>query len=361
MTSSTTRSTSGSSAMRRPVSPSCASTTSWPSLRRLRRSPNAIARSSSTTTMRAMRSALLFSRGGPGGDASRPLVEAPDLQTVAEGKASFNHRKDNSERAAFAELRVDLDPAAVRLDDLLADGEAQPGAFGLAGEQVVAAVEALEDAFAVLEAHAGAVVLHLDGDALFRAARAQEDALHLAGVLDRVVQEVEHHLRHRFAVDVDGREAGLDHRVVGGVELLRAVGDGDLFEQGRDLHGFLPQHALAALQARPGEQLLHQLGETLRLRREQFHALAHLLGGGGAAVAQRLGEEAHAGQGRAQLVRDVGHEVRLQPRELVGAAHLPDGEAEADADAEVEENEQPDVERAVAEGERGGGVVAGEL
>src|SRR5512140_5747 len=152
MMSRTTSSTSGSSAMRRPVSPSCAMRTSWPSLRRLRRSPRAMARSSSMIRMRAM------SGGG----------------------------QEDTEGAADSQLRVQLDAPAVRLHDLLGDGEAQAGALGAAGEQVVRAVEPLEDALSVLRLDAGAVVLHLDGDVLSRAVRAQPDLLLRASVLDRI-------------------------------------------------------------------------------------------------------------------------------------------------------------------------------
>src|SRR5512141_2038718 len=147
MTSSTIRSTSGSSAIRSPISPSEAIRTSWPSLRRFRRSPSAMERSSSMIRMQAM-----GSRG----------------------------REHDAEGAAFAHARVQLDPAAVQLDDLAGDGEAQPGALGLAREQVVGAVEPLEDALSILGPHAGSVVLHLDGHAAGRLSRAQADALVVA-------------------------------------------------------------------------------------------------------------------------------------------------------------------------------------
>src|SRR3954462_1222505 len=133
MTSSTIRSTPGSSAMRRPVSPSWAICTSWLSLRRLSRKPSAMARSSSMTRIFGISATSRRRRRG----------------------------KQDAEGAAFADSRVQLDAAAVRLDDLLGDGQAQPGALGLAREQVVAAVEALEDALAVLRPDAGAVVFDL--------------------------------------------------------------------------------------------------------------------------------------------------------------------------------------------------------
>src|SRR5438874_322734 len=136
--------------MRKPDSPSCAMSTSCPSLRRLRRRPSAMARSSSMTRIRAI---------------------------------SLCRRKKDAEGAAFAEAGVQLDLAAVCLDDFLGDGEAQAGALGLARKQVVAAVEALEDPLPILRADPGAVVLHLDGHGAAGFSGAQPDALLVARVL----------------------------------------------------------------------------------------------------------------------------------------------------------------------------------
>jgi len=58
--------------------------------------------------------------------------------------------EDHAEGAAFAHLAVQLDAAAVQLDDLLGDGQPQAGALRLPGEEVVAAVEPLEDALAIV-------------------------------------------------------------------------------------------------------------------------------------------------------------------------------------------------------------------
>ena len=55
-------------------------------------------------------------------------------------------------------------------------------------------------------------------------------------------------------------------------------------------------------------------------------------------------------------MRDVRHEVRLHPRQLVGAPHLADGQAESHADPEIQQHEQGDVQGPVAEGERRGGI-----
>src|SRR5436190_45481 len=157
MMSRTMRSTSDSSAMRRPVSPSCASRTSCPSLRRFSRRPRAMARSSSMIRMEAIGS---------------------------------RRRKDDAEGAALAQPAVQLDPSAVQLDDLLGDGQTEAGPFRPPGEEVVAAVEAVEDAFAIVGPHSGSVVLHLDGDVAARAAGAHADALVVSSVLHRVGQQI---------------------------------------------------------------------------------------------------------------------------------------------------------------------------
>src|SRR5207253_4090393 len=232
MTSSTIRSTSGSSARRKPVSPSWAMRTSWPSLRRLRRTPRAMARSSSMMMMR----------------------------DIAE---RLRRREDDAERAALSDLAVQLDAAAVQLDDLLGDGEPQAGPLRPAGEQVVGAVEPLEDPFSVMWPHAGSVVLHLDGDVAPRAPGAHADALVLPSVLHRVVQQVEHHLRHGVAIHVHGRKLWIELRLVAGGQLLRLERLTDLSEQDRHLRPLQLQGSAASFQPRPVEQPLHHAREPI--------------------------------------------------------------------------------------------------
>src|SRR5947208_741512 len=236
ITSRMTRSTLLSRARANPSSPSWARITSCPSLRRLTRRPSAMARSSSMTRTRPIPGRCNAIRSGGGG------------QLDAEG-------------GAFSLLALDLDAAAVGLDDALGDGEPEAGAFGVAGEQVV---------------------------------------------------------------------------------------------------GLALEHLAAALQARPVEELFDHAGEALRFARELVEAFL-LLGSLHPALAQRLGEETHAGQRGAELVRDVGDEVGLQAGELVGPAHLPDGEPETDPDAGVEQDEERDVPGAIAEGEGRRGIVARQL
>src|SRR5207237_934599 len=83
----------------------------------------------------------------------------------------------------------------------LGDGEAQAGPLGAAREEVVGAIEALEDPLAILFVDADPVVLDLDGDAAIGPPGTQPDLLVGSGELPCVVQEVEHYLRHGVAVN----------------------------------------------------------------------------------------------------------------------------------------------------------------
>ena len=204
--------------------------------------------------------------------------------------------------------------------------------------------------------HAGSVVLHLDGDVAPRAPGAHADALVLPSVLHGIVQQVEHHLRHGVAIHVHGRKLRIQLRLVAGGQLLRLERLTDAIEQGRNLGPLQLEGGAARFQPRPVEQPLHHAREPIGLGGEHRHALAHLLRTFGPSCAQGLGEETDPGQRRPQLVRDVRHEVRLQPRQLVGAPHLADGQPESHADPEVEQHEQRDVQGPVAEGERRRGI-----
>src|SRR5207253_2826502 len=164
-------STPGFGASAKPASPSWASTTSCPSRRRLSLRPRAMARSSSITSTRAM--ARVYSASTPTSTSYSTPTQEP-----SPGSRSGSHGQQHAEDRSLALVRLQLDVAAVRFHQPLGDGEAQPGALGVPGEQVVGAIEALEDALedalAVLLAHALAVVLHLDGDAGPLAARPQD-------------------------------------------------------------------------------------------------------------------------------------------------------------------------------------------
>src|SRR4051794_28162412 len=69
------------------------------------------------------------------------------------------------ERRALARLAVDRDAPTVCLHDALGDRQPEAGALGLPGEQVVDAVEAVEDLLSLGARYAHAVVAHVDAHA----------------------------------------------------------------------------------------------------------------------------------------------------------------------------------------------------
>src|SRR5262249_19533086 len=108
-------------------------------------------------------------------------------------------------RRSFARCRLHPNAAAVHLDDLLGDGEAQArAALGL-GQRAVDLVELLANSTLLIKRYAGTRVGHRDGEMAI--ARARSDA-HLTGVgeLDCVTYEVEQHLGEALLVAESDRE-----------------------------------------------------------------------------------------------------------------------------------------------------------
>src|SRR5205823_1763033 len=133
----------------------------YPSLASSPFSASSIAFSSSTTRM-------------------RPCISAPR-----------RHRQRDLELGPAADLARHLDRALVRLDDLLRDRHAEPGAALLGGE------ERVEDAVELLGRDAAAVVAHPDGGEAVAVLDEQVDAPSLGNRRERVdgvVDDVGEHL-----------------------------------------------------------------------------------------------------------------------------------------------------------------------
>src|SRR3990172_2597332 len=123
-------------------------------------------------------------------------------------------REGEQEARARARPGLDPDPAAMALDDLLADGEADAGARVLGAR--VQPPEDDEDPFPVLRVDADPVVAHREEPLLLARQAGDVDRGSLVGPaeLDGVSDEILEHLREAGGVHAEGWErAAGDHRV----------------------------------------------------------------------------------------------------------------------------------------------------
>src|SRR5260221_1125087 len=141
ITSSTTRWKGSVEARCRPVSPSAAWSTRWPSL--VRRPLRVSRRPGSSSTSRIRLRTALLHRCGPLG--------------LRRGR-----RQHERERAARTGRALDLDGARVRVHDPLHQAEAEPAPGYARGQGLPPAIEGLEDPALLAGRDAGAVIAHGD-------------------------------------------------------------------------------------------------------------------------------------------------------------------------------------------------------
>src|SRR5687767_9527237 len=106
------------------------------------------------------------------------------------------------ESAALAEFALYPDFAAVGLDDVFDDGEAEAGAALVAGAGAIDAVETFEDAALRFGRNAGAVVGDGDGCTLRIGFGGDSDGAAGRAVFDAVVDEVVDDLFEAIRIDV---------------------------------------------------------------------------------------------------------------------------------------------------------------
>src|SRR5678816_4747992 len=94
----------------------------------------------------------------------------------------FGDRDGDGEGAAAAELAVDIDAPAVRFNDMLHQREAESAPATGTRKLLVHLIEAAKNVFAFGLREAEAIVLNADEDVARGVARAEVDALFLAGV-----------------------------------------------------------------------------------------------------------------------------------------------------------------------------------
>src|ERR1035441_6654226 len=80
--------------------------------------------------------------------------------SVRRSSAPLSQRQAQHNRRALPQFALGVDRAAVRLDDVLHDGQPEPGAAGRAAPALVDPVKALENMGQVIRRNAGAVVGH---------------------------------------------------------------------------------------------------------------------------------------------------------------------------------------------------------
>jgi len=192
---------------------------------------------------------------------------------------------------------------------VLGDGQAQSGAASAAG--TVGLVEALKDARQVLcrDAHAG--VPYRDDHLFTCGLRADHDGAPRRRELARVVHQVGDHLPRPLDVGQYCRDPGrhLDGQIQPrSLRLRPKLLDGREEQVGHG-RGAQAQRRLPRLDARQLQQLLDHLGQGIHL---PIHAFEKALGGRRVLerpTAQRIHQGLQAGEGRAQLVGEVGHKV----------------------------------------------------
>ena len=154
------------------------------------------------------------------------------LEVGADRHRPGGGRQAQRERRTLARPRVHLHRTVVVLQDVAHDGEAEPGATGLAAARLVDAVEALEHALEVACRDADAAVAHRDADLRAVGGCEDVDARAGIGVLHRVVEQDEDG-RHELPPVAEDRQpvVGLAHGDLdagvlgGGADPLHRLGD----------------------------------------------------------------------------------------------------------------------------------------
>jgi hypothetical protein len=109
------------------------------------------------------------------------------------GAVDIANRQCNGEHAAAVDVAGGFDPPAHQAEQLPRDGQAQPGTAEAARDRAIGLLERFEYALQLFHRHADAGIRHGDVQGIV-AARQHHFHLAVAGELDRVADQVEHHL-----------------------------------------------------------------------------------------------------------------------------------------------------------------------
>src|SRR5262249_3014657 len=113
---------------------------------------------------------------------------------------TLRHGQGEPEDGTVAGIALDADLAAVALDDLLADVEAQTGATRW---RIGKPEEALEQQRLELSRNAAAGVAHLEAEAAVLRRSPKRDATVGRGMAERVLDEIREHELHAIGIGLD--------------------------------------------------------------------------------------------------------------------------------------------------------------
>src|SRR6266404_5096723 len=231
-------------------------------------------------------------------------------------------QRDDERRAAFGSLRY-FDPAPVQLDQLFHDRQSESDSCLFPGRGAVELPETLEHRFAIGGVDARAAVGDGDPDATVLAVRSglgrELEPYPTAGrgEFERIRQQVQHDMLDLVRIELGAQRLGRKHRIAD-VAVARKA-----FEVRADLPHQRPQVDVGILQSQTGleaggeQQVVELPLQHARVtQRDRELALRRRVQ---AAVGEQfLNRPEHQRDRRAQLVTDVGEELRLQPLQLLG-------------------------------------------
>ncbi len=226
-------------------------------------------------------------------------------------------------------MTLGADVAAVGLDDVLDDGQAQTGASLLPRSGGVDTVEALEDARERLLGNARTVIDDRDFDGIPRGIETggDGDVALGAAVLDGVVDEVDEHLLEAVEVGADGKGFG---NFVGEGDEPGAGAGGEVFEhagcEGAEVAPLAVDDAAALFELGDGEKILDEEGEPVGVLLDglkEFEAENGVVAG---SIQEGFDVAFDDGDGCAEFVAHVGDEFAAGGLEFLEACDVVEDE-----------------------------------
>ena len=213
----------------------------------------------------------------------------------------------------MANRALDVDAAAVSLDQDLGDGEAKPRSAGFAAPSEIGSIEPIEDMLQVLRVNALAGV----GDrqpGVAAVGRQRDLDPPLPGrVFECVVQQEQQELPQPLAIALHGPVAA-----VGRAHQLQTVGPRQRAHvvahrpyQDVQCHRLLAQRQPPSVGLGQRQETGDHAAQILRLADDALHKVPVFVDRLGTVARQQLAAAADEGEGRSQLVRRVGDEAAL--------------------------------------------------